>query len=606
MLAKLLTACRRNGDYLVVALALALLSFFTYGYLKAWAVHFTSDHALIGLMSKYIAEQGERPIFVWSVGYQGMFMEGYLTALIFHLFGTSVANLNIAPALYLWIALMLFYVLIRGLFNRPTAALALLLVVASSPTLYLIGMRALPNFSSSFLLGMLMLLFYERFFDRVHVRHQLDRRALGWIFLFGVTSGFALYTFIISAYFLVTAALCSFIFYLRSLKSWSQGRFLHHLLIPSWGAKSPFCRLILTPLFVALLLISVTGAVLFVKGTQLGVVLMKGKRPVEPLHLMLGGLMLHVTAGFVVNFFRHQGDRIRRVMGGLTFLAALLIGFSPSLYYWFVLGGRSVKGAAASGTLDLILKRAGILYQSLMGLLNLPHESHLASPLKIAVLGAAGWFGYQLMRTLKALFKDVHAPPHPSGRSLIVYLLPVAVVPMFLLSSAVVDQGSGRYLSVFAFVFATMLALAAARLMQLGRRGQLVAVTALALIVTFNARSIITPWKEHEPAKSRLDQLTETLRSRGIEYAYGDYWSAYLINFYTNEKVIIEPSYSNYAPHYGPRVSAQAQVGYIARLPKKMKKTAEDAVEIHGTRYTPEGPATVVGNEWEITLLKRR
>ncbi len=64
-----------GGVFLVAAL---MFSYFSILYIQRWYIGYSSDTALIGLMAKHISELKEFPVFVWSVGYQGIILEAYL------------------------------------------------------------------------------------------------------------------------------------------------------------------------------------------------------------------------------------------------------------------------------------------------------------------------------------------------------------------------------------------------------------------------------------------------------------------------------------------------------------------------------------------------
>ena len=592
------------GHRLLLTIALALLVYITYGFFCYWAHPFSSDQALIGLMAKYIAEAGERPIFVWHVGYQGVFMEGYPTALVFHFFGLSPATLNAVTIVYFWLALALFYLLVRRLFSPHVAALALLFTIASSPLIFYVGMRSLPNFSSTFLLGMLMLLLYQRIVARVYLQKILDQKSLLYVLLFGVTAGFALYTYVLSAYFFLAAGFCSFIMYLGYLSAWCPTGWWRQLLMPSRGIRGPWLKVPLSCIFSACLILAASGAVLFAAGVEFNLVLAAGKRPVEPIHLLAGGLVLHLALGFVVNFIRWQRQKAKRALGGIILLIGMCAGFSPSLYYWFVLGRRSVKGAALSGNIEQLQNRWHIGFGAVLQLLNLPDDSWRGTWVASVTLASFCVFVGLFIQSLRRIFGKEHDMAEVN-RGLVLFLLPVVIIVAFLLSKASVDFGSARYLTPLAFIIGLMAALLINLLWQKGgitlRIIVLFVATSLALS---NMQHIVSSWAAHDAAKQSLDRLVASLDAKQIAYAYGDYWAAYLVDFYTNERIVIEPTYSNYCPHYAARVKAAQRIGYIARLPKKLDRN-KGVVIIEGQRYLPLGEATEVDSTWEVSVLAR-
>ena len=592
-------------SFLIVLFAVGLLGYFTYGYLSAWAIDYSSDQALIGLMAKYILEHGERPIFVWSVGYQGVFMEVYPTALMFRFLGQSVPTLNLVPAMYLWGAMALFYFYVKRLFDPKVAAIALLFLVASTPLLYRNCMNAMPNFSSTFLLGMLMLFLFDRVVVAIYENEKLNLASLCSILLFGVVTGFALYTFILSAYYFLTILFFSFLMYLSLCRGWVKKGWWRQVLCPARGIQNRLLRHVLFVLFSALILLVLANAVLFLMGIKFDLLAPAGKRPAEPLHFMVAGIVLHLLAGFVVNFLLYQREKWRRLLGGATLLSGMVAGFSPSLYYWYVLGGRSSKGAAFSGADGLILKRFRIGCDALTSLLNLSGPAWVSFLVKLAIIPAAILFLWSTAEAVNKLFaRNDSRGAQKLPRQLLFYLLLPVVIAVFLLSSAVMVPDHGRYLAILPFVFALMLAQFFVALLRGGVLLRAIVVLWIALLVWHNATAISMPWGGHEAAKAKLDSLTRALHERAIKYAYGDYWAAYLVNFYTNEDIVIEPTYSNYAPQYAALVSSHRQVGYIASVAKR-PINKEPFLELKNAGYAPVGPFSLVNGEWVLSVIEK-
>ena len=67
------------------------------------------------------------------------------------------------------------------------------------------------------------------------------------------------------------------------------------------------------------------------------------------------------------------------------------------------------------------------------------------------------------------------------------------------------------------------------------------------------------------------------LRARHISRGYADYWYAYAIDYFTNEEIILEPTITNYSPHYGPLVRAEHRVGYLR--PDPLTRTPDSVIE---------------------------
>ena len=604
MTAKALEWVSKHTHHLILLLAAVLLAWFTYGYLASWAYGYSSDNALIGLMAKAIAEHGERPIFVWSVGYQGIFLEGYLSALVFHFWGANPLTLSIAPAFYFCLSLPLFYLLVSRMWDRDTAALAVLFTVCSSPMTYVLCMRALPNFSTVCCLGMLMILLHALLVDHVTLAGALDVKALILALLLGITVGFALYTYVLSAYFLLTIMLCSFVIYLYQLSLWRPDGGWRLVIVPALTPTNRWTRTVLWLLHGLCLTLVLLGVLAPATGFAPQLVLMRGKRPVEPLHLWMGGILLHLIVGFIVNNLHFQDNLKKRTLGALALVAGMLIGFSPSLYYWYVLGGRSIKGAAISGSFAKVLERLNIGVRGISDMLNLSDGSWTSWMTGAIFLASFVLFCSLLARSLTTILSG----PRRLGeinRGMAFFFLPWVISISFLLSGATVDLGSVRYLIPAVFVLALMPAVLIGWLWR--RRhaaARLAAVALAACILWCNVPALMQPWATHEGEKKKLDRLVAALDEREIAFAYGDYWAAYLVSFYTGERIVIEPTYSNHSPHYAGRVKAAQRIGYITRLPERLDHLRA-VVNIAGLAYHPEATGVEVNDTWEITVLTR-
>ena len=66
-------------------------------------------------------------------------------------------------------------------------------------------------------------------------------------------------------------------------------------------------------------------------------------------------------------------------------------------------------------------------------------------------------------------------------------------------------------------------------------------VVALLVVAAVNARAHAEMWREYwrAPLYSNRAQLAEALERQGIRYARSDYWTAYYVNFLTQERVVI-------------------------------------------------------------------
>jgi len=70
------------------------------------------------------------------------------------------------------------------------------------------------------------------------------------------------------------------------------------------------------------------------------------------------------------------------------------------------------------------------------------------------------------------------------------------------------------------------------------RTGWMALAAALVLVTAIPTLRLLIEYVRHEP-KNPKRMIVQQLDSRGIRYAFGDYWRAYLITFMTNERIIV-------------------------------------------------------------------
>jgi hypothetical protein len=61
---------------------------------------------------------------------------------------------------------------------------------------------------------------------------------------------------------------------------------------------------------------------------------------------------------------------------------------------------------------------------------------------------------------------------------------------------------------------------------------------AMVLVTAIPTLRLLVEYVRHEPQNPKR-MIVQQLESRGIKYAFGDYWRAYLITFMTNERIIV-------------------------------------------------------------------
>ena len=199
--------------WITAALSVTLAALFVY----CWDLYFIADYAMIGVMAKKILEIGERPIFVWNVGHQGVLVEAYLLALIYKIFGISPYSLNFGVFLQYLLLVPTYFHSIRLTAGQKTATLATFFLVLSTPYFYGKVLRAQPNYTLIFLLGLWLFILYHHLWGYWFSAERpstggsptegsREYRFYRLLALFSFVTGFGIYTYGQIIYFLAPIA----------------------------------------------------------------------------------------------------------------------------------------------------------------------------------------------------------------------------------------------------------------------------------------------------------------------------------------------------------------------------------------------------------------
>ena len=578
----------KNIDWptcLLFAIAVSGLGVLTYEYLVAWRIAYSSDNALIGLMGKYILERGERPIYVWEVGYQGLVLEGYLMAVFFSMFGVGPISLNFAATLYLWLALGVWACVFIKAFGNRVAALAMVATVFSVPMFYELNLRSLPNFPEALLLGGLLFLTFEH----LRAKYSAQIAVKKWrVLAFGFIAGFAFYTFAITVYFMLAITAALFVAYYRAELGAAPTSFITAWLMP-WNEKS---SVFLYPVFLNKkwnVALQKTLSAVAVLGWVLGlcavvvcflvpepVIVFGGVKKWNSMYILFGagGLVLLPRAGLEI-LGALQSSSLRRQLARF-FGTGFLVGYSPALL--FVLsGGQSKKQALASGNWPQLKMRLWV-YEKFHEIL-LHFGDFWTWPFALYFLGCMVAFLGVWWIGLKKYVNDaaVRWPPATTFGFLF-----VVVFCIFTISKSVVDMASMRYLVLTVPICAAMLAWSTHWLWIHRPKLKWLAATGYLGVVGIGAASIVDDLSH--PRSLPFETIARELQARSLKYSYADYWLAYATTFLSNEQVILEPLYSNYSPYYGPLVKESLRIGYVDYAPGRFPPK-NGRVEINSQSY---------------------
>ncbi len=579
--------------YLTLFASLALLclvSFLAFQYIKAWPIAYSSDTALIGLMAKHILEFGERPIFVWSVGYQGIFLEGYLSAFFFGIFGVKPWVLNIAPSIYLVIASGIWMLGIAKSFGRTTAVISILLTTLTSPIWFHLCARSLPNFASIFLLGSLYFFIAQKCFREFQSQSLNKNR---WLIALGLVAGFAQYTFAIHFYFISSTLIFAFLLLQRNLLiEIGFVAFLKNCAWPLRWLRAPNFNEFNQNFKGAHISIKALSSIAWIFAL-VGIATLyftpesfqyRGRLiQWNALILCIAPLLLLFGINFLLWLAKISKQKKLFLEFKKSFyhvLIAYTMGYSPNLIHKFILGGKSAKSIGLKGTGKDIVDRFSYFIHF--------HSSQLS----INFNGVWGWFVLffftlgilifyvRIFKSLKILFKKSESNLDQIWPFQIVYgVFPIVVLIVFLLSRTVVDVYSVRYLVYLIPIYSTMIASSCVWLSARFKFGLMFSSVCIVLFAFQGWNRIQADLRiEQSVTAPALHEfaIQKAMQDRGIKYGYGDYWLAYSTVFIANESVIIEPLYSNYSPHYGEPVKNATRIAYVDFVPPK--RVAENGI----------------------------
>jgi hypothetical protein len=556
------------------------LGFITYLYVTNWQIGMSSDTTMIGLIAKSILTRNETPIYVWSVGYQGMLLEAYPLAALFFFFGISPVILNIVPAFYLWIALAIWTWGVTRTFSLSVAILALSITIFSFPMFYHLNMRTLPNFPETLLIGGLIIIVSQKLLRDQAAGNEVSKARL---VLLGFLIGLGFYTFSIVGFFVFPVCLASLIIYYRKELRAGYAPFLLSWLTPWKRSKkqNPNENRLITTLIVFL---STLGAFICVVGiTTLWIAPFDfdfNGRTIKSnaLATAFAGSILLVgpKLGWDLLLRLKTSPIFRRVGFWIGF--GLMIGFSPALYYKLILGGSSVKRASASGSWVEIEERIEFALHFHREFFNSSHTLW-GSILALFFVAGISCFLFRSWKELKR-FIEVRSESWPQS-GLYFFAIPI-VLAIFIVSKSTTDIHSIRYLVFLVPIYAVTTGWFICHIWSRYRKIRIPVVILYLSILVQGAYSIATDLKIERTL--HYERILQAFEAHDLSHGYADYWLAYETVFLSNEKIILEPIYSNYGPYYGPLVRAQDRVGYVDFKPSRLQPE-NGLLQIHKQSY---------------------
>lgn len=529
--------------------ALAVMFVTTGLFYYFWRIGYTSDTAMGSLMSKSVVERGERPIFYWQVGYQGT-LEVYATALFFKLFGAGPRVANLWQMLCFWGMQALFFVHVRKLYGFWIAVWASVFFTLSTPRMYMWVMRPQPNYTEIFVMGLALFIIAQQLIDRYYVREpaSLPKGTLGLWAAAGLLFGFGLYTYGQIVYFVAAIAVQLGLMLLRELPGRVRWR----------GPVGAGLGLTALPVLWIL---------------AVGLTRYLGDIPTaEPFSTRMPtvdcikqGIEAAVAWGALLTLAAFPRALKRVVPGVGVMLLGFVIGWSPQIYYSWILKAPARDRTALSGTLEMGLRRLGWGWDGLslfFGTDAVPYTRLLMGLVVLAPVVAYGWHvGRHAWRFVRRQLPR-RAALSPGAMA----WLPMVLLPMFALTHAVEDIWSARYLMVMWFWFCTAFAWCLMQAWESAAKSiklRAACVAAAGFMLVHNAVFLGQSIAQEEQKGFSGEKAIAAMKERGVKYGYAYYWYAYAIDFYTQEELILEPIVSAYCPHYRQAVGQAARFAFV-------------------------------------------
>lgn len=566
----------RSWMWLAILIALMLI---WGGYLYRWDLHYNSDVAMIGLMGKRIADGLETPIFVWTVGYQGVFLAAYLAAGLFKIFGISPFVLSLAPAFYCTLFLVALFYAVRRCFNRPTAMLTVFLVVVSCPQFYSQFLRTLPNYPEIHLGGMLGLLIYMSMVSLLtqSTRNDIQIKLLGLAGLLGLVHGFFYYTFALSLLFSISVLgqLLLVLVGLSVLKSPAGIKFL----LPYKNFRSPYSRGFGAFLFAGVWIVFFGALAAF-----FGWIQPKVFNASTELFIAMASLIGFYVFALSISFSK----RILSFKILICYAVGGLIGYSPALYFRYVLQGVSLRSPTIDASWSAFVQRFRFFLEFHERLFNFTGSVFFDSLIALVVTASVIFF---IVHTIGVQWRQicgkVTANEKSSGQGFFL-LLPIMISGAFLSSSLVQDLEHGRWIITLTVFYALAVGYTVTTLWQrkMGSYSQLLLALGLAAIVTNNGRALYRDLTSENVQEEKLKSITDAFDRHHLTRGYGNYWLSYIVNLKTAEQIIVQPFDVPYSPYYGALVAGQDSLGFVS---------------YRGSPRNPvEGKITLDGHEYRV------
>ncbi len=510
---------------LVLALVVYRVKFIIRGHIS-----FTSDEAIVGLMSRHIL-RGDIPLFYWGQNYQGtlqsIFAAPFLLLPIPQLWSIRISLIvTYALFVFLWI------LFIRRLYGwRPALFTGILLTFTPHFFTYW-SVYANGGYHEILWLGTLILL--------VSVKLTRDSASPGFLALLGFLWGVAWWTKQLALPYMATSLLILALS--RESRDFLFGHFSYHT-----SNKHRALPLLNMVTFILLLIIIWKVAIMPPHSREISALIIPG---------------LAFTAIVVVAIINAaSGYSLRFLYRHLLFMVAFFIGCLPLFYHLWVAGESLYSGMVVTFPGGVLRNAERVISTGLPILFGVfEHWRQVVSgvPFVLRIIPALICIGAAIFVVVSAVRKSrsgkVAAPEYKETRvsfekaTLILFFLAAAQIGMVLFHSLGAFQYEPRYMWGVYPVACACVGYALFRMPLLPRIGIAGIIVVLFAINTFGSKN----YNDINPRTLffRTDEaLVHGLRERdGARVVYcgfydseGGYWIAYRLTFIAREKIIFLP-----------------------------------------------------------------
>lgn len=530
--------------FLLWDIGLAILALLiTILYVYNWKLHFHSDYALIGLIAKRILDTGEQFLFVPSVGYQGLIIEGNLIAFLFKLFGVSPYALHLAPAIIALLLYFVFYKCIQIWHDTNTARIALLLCLISAPIWYDKVHRTQPNYGEIFTLGFLLFIIYKKIIDAPF-------NFFYWA-ITGFIIGFGLYIYGQINYFIISILLSTIwssyvsLIYKKNKVSWRL------LLNPTIFFKRTTFSYINQLIFYSGVFLLILNIIYSFEPGILSLISPWVEINFEQI-LSLKNSILLICLPHISNLLLYYLPQLNKKLLILIFQCFIgfglmfALGYSPKIYYNYILELPSNSHTSMVVSFTELAHNTKIFVEGISIFFN------------TLVLPPSGYF-IIFITIISVYIYIIHS--HPTPITFLILTTPI----LFVLSKNITNLYSIRYALILLPCWGLTIAytfLYGRKTFKYNKTYTWLLYAVFIFILSHRSWALLINIK-NSPTKYGGAEVVDILEKENINRAYASYWHAYIINFCTNEKIIIEPLASNYLPFYAETVDSAKRIGYI-------------------------------------------